>query len=293
MKQFQYHQPETVQDVCLLLSKYEKEVNILAGGTDLIVQMKKGSLAPKHVINIKKVGGLDFIREDEKGYTLGTLATMAGLAAHPGLQQTLPIIASSAKSIGSPQIRNIATLGGNLCNASPSADMSPSLLVLEATVRVAGLQGSRTLPLADFFVEPGTVDLADGEMLVEVSVPFPAESTKMIYHKLGPRKAMDCAVVSVAVAISLHELTGECKKARIALGAVAPTPVRLKEAEKLIEGKVVKGIPLTQIAEAVRQGITPITDVRGSKEYRYQTAVTLTIRTINTLMNLSSRLNYG
>jgi len=287
MKQFQYHQPETIEDVCLLLSKYEKEVNILAGGTDLIVQMTKGFLTPKHVINIKKVGSLDFIREDAQGFTLGALTTMADIAAHPDLQQKLPIIASSAKSIGSAQIRNLATLGGNLCNASPSADMSPSLLVLEATVTVAGLQGSRTLPLVDFFVGPGTVDLASGELLVEVSIPFPAESTKMVYFKLGPRKAMDCAVVSVAVAISLHELTGECKKARIALGAVAPTPVRLKEAEKLIESKVVKEISRTQIAEAVRQGITPITDVRGSKEYRHETAAALTIRAINALINPS------
>ncbi len=289
MKQFQYHQPETIEDVCLLLSKYEKEVNILAGGTDLIVQMTKGFLTPKHVINIKKVGSLDFIREDAQGFTLGALTTMADIVAHSGLQQKLPIIASSAKSIGSAQIRNLATLGGNLCNASPSADMSPSLLVLEATVRVVGLQGSRTLPLSDFFVGPGTVDLASGEWLVEVSIPFPAESTKMIYHKLGPRRAMDCAVVSVAVAISLHELTGECKKARIALGAVAPTPVRIIEAEKLIEGKAAKEVPLSKIAEAVRQGIAPIIDVRGSVEYRYETATNLTIRAINTLMNLSSR----
>jgi carbon-monoxide dehydrogenase medium subunit len=287
MKQFQHHQPKTIQDVCLLLSKYGKKASILAGGTDLIVQMKKGSLAPEHVINIKKVGSLGSIREDAQGFTLGALATMADIASHPGLHHTLPIIAESARSIGSSQIRNIATLGGNLCNASPAADMSPSLLVLEATVKIAGLQGSRTLPLADFFTGPGAVDLTDEEMLAEVIVPFPPENTKMNYYKLGPRKAMDCAVVSVAVTLSINELTGKCKKARIALGAVAPTAVRLKEAEKLIEGKVIKEIPPPQIAEAVRQGITPITDVRGSKEYRYETAGILTIRAIHSLINSS------
>jgi len=289
MKQFQYYQPETIEDVCLLLSQFGKEANILAGGTDLIVQMKKGFLAPKHVINIKKVGGLDFIKEDAAGYTLGALATIAGIAAHPGLQQALPIVVSSARSIGSAQVRNLATLGGNLCNASPAADMSPSLLVLDANVRIVGLQGSRTLPLVDFFVGPGRVDLAEGEMLAEVIVPFPPRCTKLIYYKLGPRKAMDCAVVGVAVAISQNEFTGECEKARIALGAIAPTPLRVREAEKLIEGKTAREIRLSKIAEAVRRGIAPITDVRGSAEYRYETATTLTIRAINTLMNLSWR----
>jgi CO/xanthine dehydrogenase FAD-binding subunit len=288
MKHFQYYEPETIEDVCLLLSKVGKEASILAGGTDLIVQMRKGFLAPEHIINIKKIRGLDFIREDAKGYRFGVLATIADIAAHSGLQQSFPIIASSAKSIGSAQIRNLATLGGNLCNASPSADMSPSLLVLEANVMVVGLQDSRMMPIADFFVGPGRVDLAKEEMLVEVIVPFPPENTKMIYYKLGPRKAMDCAVVSVAVAISLNEITGECEKARIALGAVAPTPVRVREAEKLVEGKVVEEIPLSKIAETVRQRIAPITDVRGSEEYRSETATTLTIRAINTLMNLSS-----
>ncbi len=287
MQQFKYHQPEKIEDVCLLMSQLGKEAKILAGGTDLVVQMRKGSLAPKHVVNIKKVENLNFIREDATGYSLGTLATMADIAGHPGLQKTYSVIVNSARSIGSAQIRNLATLGGNLCNASPSADMAPGLLVLEAMVRVVGLRGSRMLPLIDFFVGPGEVDLAADEMLVEIIVPFPDENTKMIYYKLGPRKAMDCAVVSVAMAIRVNELTGKCQKAKIALGAVAETPLRLREAEKLIEGNVFKEIPMAQIAETVRQDIAPIDDVRGSANYRYETAAALTIRAINVLMKPS------
>jgi carbon-monoxide dehydrogenase medium subunit len=287
MKQFEYYQPDKIEDVCLLISQLGNEAKILAGGTDLVVKMKKGFLVPKHVVNIKKVKNLNFIKEDATGYSLGTLSTIADIAGHLGLQKTFPIIASAARSIGSAQIRNLATLGGNLCNASPSADMAPGLLVLEANVKVHGLRGSRMLPLIEFFLGPGKVDLGGDEMLVEISVPFPDENTKMIYYKLGPRKAMDCAVVSVAIAIRVDELTGECKKARIALGAVAETPLRLKEAEKLIEGKVFKEISTTQIAETVRQGITPIDDVRGSAEYRYETAANLTIRGIDDLMKSS------
>lgn len=287
MKQFEYYRPDKIEDICLLLSQLGKEAKILAGGTDLVIQMKKGFLVPKHVVNVKKVKNLNFIKEDAAGYSLGTLSTIADIAGHPGLQKTFPIIASSARSIGSAQIRNLATLGGNLCNASPSADMAPSLLALEANVKIHGLRGSRTLPLIEFFLGPGKVDLGGDEMLVEISVPFPDENMKMIYYKLGPRKAMDCAVVSVAIAIRVDELTNECQKARISLGAVAETPLRLKEVEKLLEGKVLKEIPTTQIADAVRQVITPINDVRGSAEYRYETAANLTIRAINVIMKPS------
>ena len=286
MNPFQYYEPETLEGACLLLSKFGKEARILAGGTDLLVQMRKGSLAPGHVINIKKIKDLDFIRQNSDGYRLGALATISEIAAHDGLEKTFPIMVSSARSIGSAQIRNLATLGGNVCNASPSADMSPGLMVLEANLKVVGPSNSRVLPIADFLVGPGRVDLGEGEMVSEVIVPFPPENTKMIYYKLGPRKAMDCAVVSVAVAISLNGVTGQCERARIALGAVAPTPIRVREAEKLVEGRGVEEISLVQIAEAVRHGIAPITDVRGSAEYRYDTAATLTVRAVQTLISL-------
>ena len=287
MKYLEYFEPKTIQDVCLLLSKFGKEASILAGGTDLVIQMRKGRLSPKHLINIKKIKGLDVISEEEGGFRLGVLVTIADVATHSGLQLALPIVVSSAKSIGSLQIRNVATIGGNLCNASPAADMSPSLLVLEAEVRIAGLQGSRSIPITDFFVGPGKVDLHTDEFLVEIIIPNASKNTKMVFYKLGPRKAMDCAVVSVAVAISLNQSTKECEKARIALGAVSQTPVRAREAEKLIEGKVVDEIALSKIAEAVRQEIYPISDVRASAEYRYETATNLTIRAIKSLAKSS------
>jgi CO/xanthine dehydrogenase FAD-binding subunit len=287
MKHFEYHEPKTIQDVCALLSRFGEEASILAGGTDLIVQMKRGRLTPKQVINIKKIKGLDFISENGVSYKLGALVSIADIAMHSGLQRSFPIVVNSAKSIGSAQIRNLATLGGNLCNASPSADMSPSLLVLEAKVRIVGLQESRILPIEDFFLGPGRVDLNREEILAEIVLPFAPKNTKMIYYKLGPRKAMDCAIVSVAVAIGLNDATGECEKARIALGAVAPTPVRVREAEKLVEGKVAQHIPLSKIGEIVRRQIAPISDVRGSAEYRYETAMKLTLRAIKILMNLS------
>ena len=285
MKQFQYHEPKTAEEACLLLSKFGKEARILAGGTDLVVQMKRDAIAPKHVINIKKIKGLDAIEEKGEGYGLGTLTRLSEIASHPGLKEKFPILVSSAGSIGSAQVRNLATLGGNLCNGAPSADMAPGLLTLDATVSITGPTGNRTMPLERFFLGPGSVDLREGEMLTELFVPFPPEGTKQVYLKHGPRRAMDIAVVGVAVVLSLEQQTGQCQMARIALGAVAPTPVRAKETEKLIEGKTVDEIPRKSIAEAVRQEMAPISDVRASAQYRYEIASALTVRAVNMLLN--------
>ena len=152
-------------------------------------------------------------------------------------------------------------------------------------VRIAGPHGSRTIPLQDFFVGPGRVDLLSGEFLVEIILPKAQNQTRMAFYKLGPRRAMDCSVVSVAVAIRLDRSTGRCELARIALGAVSQTPVRAKEAEKVLEDNVVVETTWPRIAEAVRREIRPIADVRASAEYRHETAVNLTLRAIQSLMN--------
>jgi CO/xanthine dehydrogenase FAD-binding subunit len=287
MTHLEYHEPNTIRDACSLLSEFGKEASILAGGTDLVIQMKRGRLSPKHLVNIKRIEGLDAIHEEAGGFRLGALVTIADIATHAGLRLALPMVVNSAQSIGSLQIRNVATIGGNLCNASPAADMAPSLLVLEAEVCIAGPHGSRTIPITDFFVGPGKVDLQADEFLVEIRIPNPVKNTKMVFYKLGPRKAMDCSVVSVAAAMCLNPSTGACEKARIALGAVSRTPVRVRRAERLIEGKVADKIPLTQIAEAIRQEIHPISDVRASAGYRYETAVNLAMRAVRSLLNSS------
>lgn len=287
MKHPEYHEPKTIQEVCLLLSEFGGGASILAGGTDLVIQMRRGRVSPAHLVNIKRVEGLGVIHEEEAVFRIGALTTIADVAAHPGLRLALPVVVSAAQSIGSLQVRNVATIGGNLCNASPAADMSPSLLVLESEVRIAGLHGSRTIPIADFFVGPAKVDLRAGEFLVEIIVPRAGRNTKTVFYKLGPRKAMDCSVVSVAAAISLNPSTGQCEKARIALGAVSQTPVRAREAETLIEGKVVDETVLSELAAAVRHGICPISDVRASAEYRHETAANLTVRAVRSLAGFS------
>jgi len=285
MKQFQFHQPQTTAEACSLLAELGASACLLAGGTDLIVKMKKGLVAPGHVIDLKKLSDLAFIRETDDGYMLGALTRLTSLVEHPGLRERIPVLGRSALTIGSSQVRNLATLGGNLCNAAPSADMVPGLLTLEATVNIMGPNGKRNTSLEAFFRGPGEVDLAAAELLTEVAVPFPAAGCRSIYLKHGPRKAMDCAVVGVAVSLVLEEGSGCCRKVRIALGAVAPTAVRLREAETLLCGKQLQEISQPELARAVQAGIEPISDVRGSEAYRYDVAAALTWRAVYFLMH--------
>jgi CO/xanthine dehydrogenase FAD-binding subunit len=283
MKQFSYHEPKTVSEACSLLSQFGHEARVLAGGTDLIVKMKQGVSAPKHLVNLKKIDDLGFIRGNEEGYHIGALARISDIAEHEGLQGRVPMLCSAARSLGSAQVRNIATLGGNLCNASPAADMAPGLLALDAVVNIVGPTGDRVMPLEAFYQGPGEIALGGGEILTRVFVPYPPEGTRQIYIKHGPRRAMDIAIVGVAVALLFDSPTDPCKMARIALGAVAPTPVRAKKTEKIIEGRKMQTMPLKFVSETLRQEIAPLSDVRASKRYRTEMVGVLTLRAIDYL----------
>jgi CO/xanthine dehydrogenase FAD-binding subunit len=287
MHRFDYYEPKTVEEACRLLVEFGDDASIFAGGTDLIPKMKNGLTKPKYVVNIKKIPDLDFVKgEGETVLSMGALTLLSELATHPLLLERFPVIATAARSIGSLQVRNLATLGGNLCNAAPSADMVPGLLVMDALVKVTGPSGDREMPLEEFFIEPGRVNLKRGELLAEVHVPFPPANTKQLYLKHSVRRAMDIAIVGVAVSLSFEKETGVCRKARIALGAVAPTPVRAKRAEEIILGKRLGGIPLTMVGDMVSREVAPITDVRGSAGYRSDMVSKLTIRAIQSLENL-------
>lgn len=284
MNGFDYYEPKTIEEACSLLSQFGHDASILAGGTDLIPKMKRGFKATRYVVNIKKILGLDCIKEErEEGVRIGALTLLSELTTNPLVRDKFPILSVAANSIGSLQVRNLATLGGNLCNAAPSADMGPGLLVLDPTVKISGLSGHREMPLEEFFVGPGMVNLGMGEILTEVYVPFPSTNNKQIYLKHSVRRAMDIAIVGVAVCLSFEEKTCICQKARVALGAVAPTPIRARKTENVILGKRLEQIPLSSIGEIVRTEVTPISDVRGSDSYRYEMVSALTVRAIKSL----------
>lgn len=286
MYRFCYYEPKTIEEACSLLSQFGEDAKVLVGGTDLLPRMRRGLMAPSHIVNIKKIPGLDSITEEpESGLRIGALVTLAELAGNPVIRDKFPMIRTAANSIGSLQVRNLATLGGNLCNAAPSADMAPPLLAMESTVKIAGLKGQREISVEDFFVGPGEVKLEQGELLTEIHIPFPPLHAKQIYVKHSVRRSMDIALVGVAVCLCLDEKSGVCREARIALGAVAPTPIRAKVAEKMILGKALKEIPLSSIGEMVSSEASPISDVRGSAHYRSEMVSSITIRALKSLQS--------
>jgi CO/xanthine dehydrogenase FAD-binding subunit len=290
MKQFCYHEPKTIKETCSLLSQYGEQARVLAGGTDLIPKIKNGLAVPGHVVNIKKIPSLEIIEERENGLRIGALVLISEITNNSLIRNRFPILGTAAASIGSLQVRNLATIGGNICNAAPSADMAPGLLALDSTVKIAGVEGHREISLEEFFLGPGKVALGIGEILTEIDVPFLPPNAKQVYLKHTVRRAMDIAVVGVAVCLSFEEKTSHCKHARIALGAVAPTPIRAKKTEQMILGKKLEDINLDSIQEMVRMEVAPISDVRGSANYRSEIVSMLTARAIKSL-GIKERIN--
>ena len=271
---FQYLAPETLAEACALLGQYEPEAKVLAGGSDLIVKMKSGLLKPAYLISLKKLGELKSIRrEPGVGVIIGARVTHNELVASPVLNLTFPSICSAAASMAGYQIRNVGTVGGNLVNAVPSADLPPILIALDTEVRLVSAAGERRLPLEKFFLGPGMTVLAPGEILAELIVPE-QQTTGSNYIKFGLRKADALAVVGVASAVKMLE--GTIQDVHIALGAVAPVPLRATEAEELLRGKNPTPALLEQAGKLAAAASKPITDIRGSAEYRRHLVAVLT-----------------
>jgi len=271
---FEYFTPKSLEEASSLLAQYGQKSSILAGGTDLLVQMKSRQKTPKYVLDIKRIPGLNRIECDETmGLRIGSLATIHDIETSEIIQKKFPIILEAARTFGSVQVRNMATLGGNLCNASPAADMAPPLLVLDAKVQAMGRRGERTVSLDGFFLGPSKTILEKDEILTEIQVPDLPPNTGTAFFKIGRVKS-DLAKVNVAVALVIKE--GDfCEEARIALGAVAPTPIRARRTEKALRGRRIDGETMNEAAEAVDTEIEPITDVRSTAEYRREVSKVL------------------
>lgn len=281
MKSFEYVAPRTVKEVVTVLKKHGKKALIVAGGTDLLVKMKGRVIGPDVVVDIKRIAGLSGIKYDKKtGLTLGACVTMRDVEQSPLIRKTYPALAEGAQVVGSVQIRNRATVVGNLCNAAPSADMAPGLLAHGAKVKILGPKGTRSLSLEGFFTGPGKTVLAPGEWVTHVVVPPPAPRTGSAYVRHTIREAMDIAVVGVGVSLTLSPGNGTCKEARIVLGAVAPTPIRAGQAESLLRGQKLTPGLISQAGEAAARDARPISDQRGSAEYRRELTKVMTERMI-------------
>ena len=281
LPRFEYFLPKTIMEALSVLKKHKGSAKVFAGGTDLIPLLKRREIpTPKSVIDLKGIFGLDKLTYDESsGLSIGHLTTISALTRSQVIMQRFPSLFQAASSIGSPQVRNRGTFAGNICTAVPSADSAPALLTLDATITIRDLNGERVVPIDQFFTGPRMTVLKPDEILVEISVPNPVPGSRGVYLKLSPRHSMDLAIVGVAV-LGVSE-NGFCKNVKIALGAVAPTPIRAPIAEAILNDQ---RITSDLIDEAARNAITqcsPIDDHRASQEYRCDMIYAMTRRALN------------
>jgi carbon-monoxide dehydrogenase medium subunit len=284
LKEFEYFEPSTLNEALNILKKHSGEAKVLAGGTDLLVKMKGGLIAPKYVVNIKSIGDIDLrgiALNALGGIKLGSLATLQSIQDSPLVKERASILAETAKRMASHQVRNIATIGGNLCNAAPSADMAPPLIVLDAKAKILGSRGERTIKLEKFFRGPSQTSLDDDDILLEIYVPEIDSSIRTIYEKFTLRGAMDIATVGVAV--FLRKKDGICENVKIALGAVGPTPIRARQSEEVLLGEKIEETLIRKAAKVASDEAKPITDIRGSAQYRREVIESLVRRAIQAI----------
>ena len=278
---FDFYQPATLQEASRLLKENGPGGRFLAGGTDLVIAMKEKGLLPKYIVDLKRLPGLSGIRENSDGsISLGALTTLHEIETSPLIKRRYPFLAQSAAEVGSIQIRNRATVGGNIANASPSADTSPALMALGATATVAGASGERKTALEEFFKGPGQNVMNPDEILTEIIIPQTGVNLVGEYIKFSPREMMDLAYVGVAVAYHLAPNDRKCTGVRIVLGAVAPTPIRAKRAEASLEGQVLSEAVAEKAGQIAAEEAKPISDVRSSADYRRAMVGTMTKRAL-------------
>src|SRR5919109_1057693 len=285
------YQPSSLQEATRLVKNNGPGGRFLAGGTDLVIAIKEKGVVPKYVVDLKKIPGLSGIRDNADGtITIGALTTMREIEVSPPIAGKFPFLAQSAAEVGSIQIRNRATIGGNMANATPSADVAPSLIALDAEAEIAGAAGERFLPLEDFFRGPGQTVLSSDEILTEIIIPTTRPELVGEYIKFSPRDMMDLAYVGIAVA---YELTGNekrCQRVRVVLGAVSPTPMRARKAEAVLEGQVLSQELAARAGEEAAKEAKPISDVRSSADYRRAMVGVMTKRA---LLNAAVSRNGG
>jgi carbon-monoxide dehydrogenase medium subunit len=281
---FDYLEPRTIEEAVSLLGTHQGKAKVIAGGTDLLNQIRLKAIKPEYVVDISYIPALDYIKYDSKGrLSLGAMTTIAAIENSAEVNQRHPMIAQAAGLIGSRAIRNVGTIGGNLCHAAPCAETAPSLLGLEAKVTVVRPDGKRTIPLEKFFTGPGRTALQTGELLIEIQVPpMPPDSTG-VYLKHTTRGTVNPAIVGVAAIVAMDGK--RCKEVKLVLGAVAPTPIRARNAETILRGEEVDDALMEKAAWMASDESKPISDVRASAEYRKEMVKVFTTYALRKAIN--------
>jgi carbon-monoxide dehydrogenase medium subunit len=281
--EFNYSNPKNISDLFALLEQYGNSAAMLAGGTDLVNHIREGKRSPQQVLELKNVKELNReIEYRENGLIIGALATLADIETHGLIRELFPAIAESANKVGSKQIRNRATLVGNICNASPAADTAPALLIYNAEVNIISRHGRRSIPVESFIKGPGKTDLKPGEVVESICVPNPPSPSSSCYVKLARREGADLTIVGVAALLS------EKGEVRVGLGAVAPVPFRAYSAEALLSKGLEDPIAFEKGLEAAVSQANPISDLRGTREYRLAMIKVITRKALEICRNKMS-----
>jgi CO/xanthine dehydrogenase FAD-binding subunit len=282
LPRFDYLRARDPAEVSALLREHGDRARLLMGGTDIFVQMRDGMLTPDLVIDVKALPGMTAIHFDPaSGLRIGAAANMNAIAAHPAVKTHYPLLAEVIETVASYQLRSRATMGGNLCNASPAADTAPAALVLDAQCVVWGPEGERIIAANDFFLGVRKTALQPGEFLTRIDIPVPPEGWAGRYTKLGRNAGGDLAIVGVAVMGYPDTGAASGYRFRLALASVAPTPIRVPEAETLLAAGPITNEVLSEAALAAQAAAKPISDLRGSAQYRKAMARNLTRRTLD------------
>jgi len=269
LPEIEYFFPKTVKEAFSLLERYDGKAKVFAGGTDLLSKMKRRELAPKYLIDLNGIPDLRLIKyEKEKGLRIGAATPLNEIMESSVVSKHYPILTEAVSKMASTQVRNIGTIGGNLCNAVPSADTAPPLIVLGAQLKLISFQKERMVLVEDFFKGPDRTILNPSELVSEIQIPPPLSGARGTYLKHTLRREMDLAIVGVAVYLALDSKRQICKDVKIALGAVAPIPLRAKKAEETLRGKALDDDLIEGVARMAAEEAKPIDDIRSSAEYR-------------------------
>jgi carbon-monoxide dehydrogenase medium subunit len=265
---FAFHRPSSAAQAVMLAQQLGQSARFIAGGTDLIIQINRRQATAEHVIDLSRLHEMKSIDETSEKIVIGALATHKSVESHPVFRGALTAFIEAARVVGGHQVRNIATIGGNVANASPAADLLPPLLAFDAELELLSPRGVRSMRLEHFLVGPRRTKCQSDELIKAVSILKPPAVTASAFLKAGRRKAMEISVVSVAARLSLDPITGQCRNVGIAIGAAAPTAIRAKDAEQVLEGSQPEYASFQEAGRRAAAAVMPITDVRASAKYR-------------------------
>jgi CO/xanthine dehydrogenase FAD-binding subunit len=283
LPKFEYLAPSSIAEACKMLAAHHAEAELLAGGTDLLLQMRRRETTPAYVIGLKGVAEMTGLRAlDDGGLSVGAMTTLHSFLTAPAVRQRYGVLAEAAAGIGGPELRNVATIGGNVAGALPCADMPPSLMTLGAKVRLASARGERLVPIEDFFPQFGATAAAPDELLTAILLPAVPSFSGGVYLKFHDRQSMDMTTIGVSAFVTLDEEARVFRDVKIALASSAPVPMRVRNAEAVLRGRPCDDDALEEAAAAVCAEANPRNSWRATRDYRFALLKNLTKRAIRT-----------